>query len=119
LGRVVATYSCESSFSGFRHGYKSASISIRQRQVQGSGNLETLLRKDGCTACHGIDRNLVGPAFRDVAAKYRKQGGAEQRLIESAKSGSEGVWGDVPMPPNSAVADKDLHLIVKQILSLK
>jgi cytochrome c551/c552 len=85
----------------------------------GEVNFDTLLRKDGCTACHAIERKVVGPAFRDVAAKYRRQSGAEQRLVESAKNGSEGVWGNVPMPPNSAVDDKDLQLIVKQILSLK
>jgi cytochrome c551/c552 len=88
-------------------------------QAGGKVNFETLLRKNGCIACHSIDRKVVGPAFRDVAAKYRQQSGAEQRLIESTKSGSEGVWGDVPMPPNSAVTDNDLHLIVKQILSLE
>ena len=82
-------------------------------------NFNTLLRKDGCTACHAIDRKVVGPAFRDIAAKYRQQSGAEQRLFESAKNGSEGIWGNVPMPPNSAVADKDLHIIIKQILSLR
>jgi len=88
-------------------------------QAGGKVNFDVLLRRDGCTACHAIDRKVVGPAFRDVAAKYRQQSGAEQRLVESTKNGSEGVWGNVPMPPNSAVDDKDLHFIVKQILSLK
>lgn len=88
-------------------------------QAGGKVNIDTLLQKDGCTACHGIDRKVVGPAFRDVAAKYRQQSGAEQRLFESVKSGSEGKWGSVPMPPNSAVADKELHIIIKQILSLQ
>ena len=85
----------------------------------GKVNLDTLLRRNGCTACHAIDRKVVGPAFRDVAAKYRQQNGAEQRLVNSTKNGSEGVWGNIPMPPNSAMDDQDLHFIVKQILSLK
>ncbi len=88
-------------------------------QVGGKGNFDALLRRDGCTACHAIDRKVVGPAFRDVAAKYRQQNGAEQRLVNSTKNGSEGVWGNIPMPPNSAMDDQDLHFIVKQILSLK
>lgn len=85
----------------------------------GEVNLDTLLRRDGCTACHAIDRKVVGPAFRDVAAKYRQQNGAEQRLVNSTKNGSEGVWGSIPMPPNPAMNDQNLHFIVKQILSLK
>jgi cytochrome c551/c552 len=89
------------------------------REAGGKVNFNTLLEKDGCTACHAIDKKVVGPAFRDIAAKYRQQSGAEQRLFASAKSGSEGIWGNVPMPPNSAVPDKDLHIIIKQILSLK
>jgi len=88
-------------------------------QPGGKVDFETLLRNNGCSACHAIDRKVVGPAFRDVAAKYRRQSNAEQRLIESVKNGSEGLWGDVPMPPNSSVADEDLHGIVKKILSLK
>ena len=88
-------------------------------EAGGKVNFNTLLQKDGCTACHAIDRKVVGPAFRDIAARYRQQSGAEQRLFESAKSGSEGVWGNVPMPPNSAVTDTDLHIIIQQILSLK
>ena len=88
-------------------------------QSGGKVEFETLLRNNGCSACHAIDRKVVGPAFRDVAAKYRRQSNAEQRLIESVKNGSEGLWGDVPMPPNSSAADEDLHRIVKKILSLK
>ena len=87
--------------------------------ARGEVNLDTLLRRDGCTACHAIDRKVVGPAFRDVAAKYRQQNGAEQRLVNSTKNGSEGVWGSIPMPPNPAMDDQNLHFIVKQILSLK
>jgi cytochrome c551/c552 len=80
---------------------------------------ETLLRNNGCSACHAVDRKVVGPAFRDVAAKYRGQSNAEQRLIASVKNGSEGLWGDVPMPPNSSVGDEDLRRMVENILSLK
>jgi cytochrome c len=88
-------------------------------QSGGKVDFETLLRNNGCSACHAIDRKVVGPAFRDVAAKYRGQSNAEQRLIESVKNGSEGLWGDVPMPPNSSVSDEDLHRVIKKILSLK
>ncbi|HET9374101.1 MAG TPA: c-type cytochrome [Chthoniobacterales bacterium] len=88
-------------------------------QSGGRADFETLLRNSGCSACHAINKKVVGPAFRDVAAKYRRQSNAEQRLIESVKNGSEGLWGDVPMPPNASLGDEDLHSIVKRILSLK
>jgi cytochrome c len=84
-----------------------------------SQDFGALLQSNGCTACHAVDKKVIGPAYLDVAAKYRGQKGAEQKLFESAKNGSVGVWGDVPMPPNAAASDADLHSIVKQILSLK
>jgi cytochrome c len=74
---------------------------------------------NGCTACHSIDQKIVGPALKEVAAKYRKQPGAAEKLFASAKNGSSGVWGPIPMPPNAAVKDEDLHAIVRQILSLQ
>jgi cytochrome c551/c552 len=88
-------------------------------QSEGKVDFQALLRKNGCSGCHAIDRKVVGPAFRDVAAKYRRQANAEQRLSESVKNGSEGLWGDVPMPPNPSITDEDLHRIVKSVLSLK
>jgi cytochrome c551/c552 len=77
---------------------------------------EKLAQLSGCTACHSVERKIVGPAFRDVAAKYRGQQDAEQKLFHSARNGSSGVWGPVPMPPNSAVKDEDLRKIVTWIL---
>jgi cytochrome c551/c552 len=84
-----------------------------------TSDLETLMRQDGCAACHADNKKMVGPAFRDIAAKYRGQKGAEQKLVASARNGGVGVWGTTPMPPNSAVNDDELHLIVKQLLLLK
>jgi cytochrome c len=72
----------------------------------------------GCIACHAVDHKVVGPAFKDVAAKYRGQD-VEAQLVEKVRSGGSGVWGDVPMIPNTAVPDEDLHAVVKWILALK
>ena len=80
---------------------------------------EELAKKNACTACHGIDRKLVGPAYKDVAAKYRGDAKAEAMLAEKVKKGSQGVWGPVPMPPNANVKDEDAKTLVKWILSLK
>ena len=80
---------------------------------------EELAKKHACTACHGIDKKLVGPAYKDVANKYRGQKDAEAKLAEKVKKGSVGVWGQVPMPPNAAVSDADAATLVKWILSIK
>jgi len=74
------------------------------------------LAQDGCTACHAIDHKVVGPALRDVAAKYHGQAGAAQRLEAKVKNGGAGAWGDIPMPPN-AVPDAEIHDIVDWILN--
>jgi cytochrome c len=80
---------------------------------------EELAKKNACTACHAIDKKLVGPAYKEVAAKYKGDKGAEAKLIEKVKKGGSGVWGQVPMPPNSNVKDEDVKTLVKWILGLK
>ena len=80
---------------------------------------EDLLKKSGCVACHAVDRKIVGPAFVEVAAKYRGDPGAAARLEAKVKAGGDGVWGPVPMPPNSFVSDADIKLLVAYVLALK
>jgi cytochrome c len=73
----------------------------------------------GCMTCHGIDKKIVGPAYKDIAAKYRNDKGAEAKLVAKVKNGGKGVWGDIPMPPNAHVKDADIKGIVHWILTLK
>ena len=80
---------------------------------------EELAKKNACTACHAIDKKLVGPAYKDVAAKYRGNAKAPAMLAERVKKGSVGVWGQVPMPPNAGVKDEDIKALVAWITSLK
>ncbi len=81
---------------------------------------EDLAKKSGCTACHSIDQKIVGPSFKEVAAKYRTDKAAEAKLADKVKKGGVGVWGQVPMPPNSPqVKDEDIKALVKWVLSLK
>jgi cytochrome c len=80
---------------------------------------EELMKKSGCTACHAIDKKVVGPAYKEVAAKYRGNAGAAAMLAEKVKKGGSGVWGPVPMPPNSTVSDADIKTLVAYILALK
>jgi cytochrome c len=80
---------------------------------------EDLLKKSGCTACHMIDKKLVGPPYVDVAAKYKGDAGAAAKLAEKIKKGGTGTWGQIPMPPNPMVSDADIKTLVAYILALK
>ena len=80
---------------------------------------EELAKKHACFACHAVDKKMVGPAYKDVAAKYRADKDAPKKLAAKVKNGSQGVWCTVPMPPNSAVPDADINTLVKWILSQK
>jgi cytochrome c len=79
---------------------------------------EALAQKSGCLACHAIDKKVVGPAYRDVAEKYRGDKNAENNLVQKVLNGSTGVWGQVPMPPNP-VSEAEAHTLVKWVLSQK
>jgi cytochrome c len=76
-----------------------------------------LAKKHACFACHAVDKKLVGPSYKDVAGKYRGDKGAEARLFDKVKKGSQGTWGQVPMPPNAAVPDAEVRALVKWILA--
>ena len=84
-----------------------------------NADAEALMKKDGCSACHAIDKKIVGPAYQDVAAKYKGDAGAAAKLEEKVKKGGSGVWGPVPMPPNASVPEADIKALVGWILTLK
>jgi cytochrome c len=77
---------------------------------------EAMAKKYNCLACHAVDKKVVGPAYKDVAKKYKGQADAEAKLIEKVKKGGSGVWGPIPMPPNTAVPDADVKALVEWIL---
>jgi cytochrome c len=79
---------------------------------------EELLKKNACTACHAVDKKLVGPSYKDVSAKYKGQKDAAAMLAAKVKKGGQGAWGPVPMPPNPNVSDADVASMVKFILAL-
>lgn len=78
-----------------------------------------LASKYGCVACHAVDHAVVGPAWKEVAKKYRDQPGAEAQLIQKVRNGGSGVWGSVAMPPNPGPSDTELKELVQFILALK
>ena len=85
---------------------------------QASAN-QALAQKSGCLACHGVDKKVLGPAFKDVGAKYKGDKSAEAKLVAKVKAGGSGVWGPMPMPANSPqVKDEDIKSIVQWVLSL-
>jgi len=78
---------------------------------------EALAKKHNCLACHTVDKKTVGPAYSEIAKKYKGQNVAA-KLQEKVKKGGQGAWGNVPMPPNPAVPDADIKKLVDWILKL-
>lgn len=77
-----------------------------------------MAKKYNCTACHQVDKKVVGPSYKDVAKKYKGQADAAANLAAKVKKGGSGVWGPVPMPPNAAVPDGDIQKLVAWILAM-
>ena len=81
---------------------------------------EDLAKKHMCTTCHVVKgAKTIGPTYAEVAKKYAGQKDADAKLAEKVKKGGQGVWGQVPMPPNAAVPDADIKALVKWVLSVK
>jgi len=80
---------------------------------------QALATAKNCMACHAIDKKLVGPAYKDVAAKYAGQKDAVDRLANKIMKGGSGVWGPVPMPANSQVNEAEAKKLAAWVLSQK
>jgi cytochrome c len=80
---------------------------------------EALAKKNGCTGCHAMASALVGPAFKDVAAKYADQADAKDQLIQSIRQGSSGKWGQMPMPPQAQLSASDSQKLALWVLKIK
>ena len=77
-----------------------------------------LAKAKNCLSCHAVDKKLVGPAYKDVAAKYKGDKAAADKLAAKIKAGGKGVWGEIPMPPNN-VTDAEAKTLVTWVLSQK
>ena len=75
-----------------------------------------LAQASGCMACHQVDNKVVGPAYKDVAAKYRDQADAAGMLADKVKAGGVGAWGQVPMPPQPTLTDDEVKSLVAWVL---
>ncbi|MEO8170054.1 MAG: c-type cytochrome [Oxalobacteraceae bacterium] len=78
-----------------------------------------LAKAKNCMACHAVANKVVGPAFKDVAAKYAGQKDAEAKLTAKVIKGGSGVWGAIPMPANTQVSEAEAKTLVKWVLSQK
>jgi cytochrome c len=81
--------------------------------------MEKLLGTHGCTACHNVDKRVVGPSFKEVAAKYAGDARAAERLATKIRTGGQGAWGNVPMPPNAGLSDADAKTLAGWVLQQK
>jgi cytochrome c len=79
---------------------------------------EATAKSNGCTACHAIDKKLVGPSYKSVAGKYKGDANAAEKLAKEVRAGSKGIWGQVPMPAQPKISDDDLKKVISWILSL-
>lgn len=80
---------------------------------------QELAQKKNCMACHAVDKKLVGPAYKDVAAKYKGDKGAVDKLAAKVIKGGSGTWGAVPMPANPQVNEAEAKQLVTWVLSQK
>lgn len=78
-----------------------------------------LAKAKNCMSCHSVASKLVGPGFKEVAAKYAGQKDAEDKLVKKVMKGGSGVWGPVPMPANPQVSEAEARTLVKWILLQK
>lgn len=84
----------------------------------GAADQSALAQKSGCLMCHAVDKKVMGPSYKDVAAKYKGQADAEAKLITKVAKGGSGTWGPIPMPANSPkVSDADIKALVEWILA--
>jgi cytochrome c len=80
---------------------------------------QALAQSKNCMACHAVDKKLVGPAYKDVAAKYAGDKTAVDKLAQKIMKGGSGVWGPVPMPANTQVNEAEAKKLAAWVLSLK
>jgi cytochrome c len=80
---------------------------------------EDLAKQKACMACHSVDKKVVGPAFKDVAEKYKSDKDADKKLAAKIRAGSSGVWGQIPMPANAAVNEAEALTLAKWVLAAK
>jgi S-disulfanyl-L-cysteine oxidoreductase SoxD len=88
-----------------------------ESHAAGSKGPAALFKNENCSACHAPNAKLVGPSIADISKKYEGQSGALDKLMAKVKSGGAGVWGSIPMPPQTQLSDEDRKTLVSWVLS--
>jgi cytochrome c len=78
---------------------------------------EIMMKQSDCFTCHSVNQKIIGPSYKDVAAKYRNTPGAEDTLVKKVSEGGSGNWGAVPMVAHPQLSDAQLHAMVKWVLA--
>ena len=82
-----------------------------------AGADQAVAQANGCMACHQVAAKVVGPSYKDVAAKYNDKADAAAILAAKVRSGGMGAWGQIPMPPNATISDADLDKVIAWVLA--
>lgn len=93
-----------------------AAVPVAATPIAASDPGRSLADKNGCLACHAPKQRTIGPALAEIASKYRGDSGAESRLVAKVRTGGQGVWGTMPMPPFQNLQEQDLRAMVQWIL---
>jgi cytochrome c len=94
-----------------------AAAALGAAPAHAAPDMQALAEKSGCFSCHSMKTKLVGPAFADVAAKYKGDADAPAKLAQKVREGGKGVWGRIPMPPHPNLKDDEARQLVAWILS--
>ncbi|MFM2075570.1 MAG: hypothetical protein RJB34_1875 [Pseudomonadota bacterium] len=94
-----------------------AVLSVQGAFAMDAAAAKALAAKSACLACHAVDKKMVGPAYKDVAAKHKGQADAVDKVAARIKSGGSGMYGPIPMPPQSNLKPDELKLLAQWILA--
>lgn len=92
-------------------------VSVAKAEAPSFEKVQDILQKNACLACHQVDNKVVGPAYKEVAEKYKDDPANAELLTKHIKEGSQGVWGAIPMPPNMGISDEDLTVVVDWLMA--
>lgn len=95
-----------------------AAMGLIMTGVSTAADMPDVAKKNNCTACHAIDKKVVGPGWQDVADKYKGDAAAAEKLSNVIVKGGRGVWGPMPMPATSKISDEEVKELVAFVLSL-
>ena len=85
----------------------------------GADPMQKLLDAHACSGCHGLDKRVVGPSFKEIARRYAGDAGAAARLAAKVRAGGQGAWGQVPMPPNPGLSEHEVKTLAGWVLEQK